>query len=106
MPIGDFVNVDLELAIDRIAPKASLFANGLDRLEIDPDRMGGAPVFIGTRLPVHHIGLMYKNGAPKEEILEDYPALSDADVEFSKLFVEANPPRGRPAKLKGTAAAS
>lgn len=102
LPISAHVNLDLKPAVDRITPKAELFAKGLDRIETDPERLGGAPVFIGTRLPVHHIGMMYMNGASKPEILEDYPPITDDDVEFAKLYVEANPPKGRPRKEKAS----
>lgn len=99
--IDETLFVDLKPAADRIHWTAALYSSGLDnRIERDPERMGGAPVFKGTRIPVRHIGLMANNGAPIEEILEDYPELEKEDIEFARLFVEANPLMGRPSKRK------
>lgn len=100
LPLGELINVDLLPAVERIMGKAEIYSHGLDRIERDKDRMGGAPVFKKTRIPVHHIGRMYRNGAPIAEILEDYPPLTTEDVQFADLFVEANPQTGRPHKAK------
>jgi uncharacterized protein (DUF433 family) len=99
--IDETLLVDLKPGADRIHCAAALYSSGLDnRIERDPDRMGGAPVFRGTRIPVRHIGLMANAGVPMEEILEDYPELDKEDIEFARLFVEANPLMGRPSKRR------
>jgi uncharacterized protein (DUF433 family) len=93
-----FLSVDIKPAVDRIDHTAALYARGLERVVSDPDRMGGAPVFAGTRLPVRHIGLMCERGAPPAEVLEDYPELTADDLEFARLYAKANPVIGRPAR--------
>jgi len=64
----------------------------------DPEIMGGAPVFRGTRIPVDLVATMSAEGASVEEILEGYPALSREQVELAPLYVAAFPRRGRPAR--------
>jgi uncharacterized protein (DUF433 family) len=66
------------------------------------DILGGEPVFPGSRLAVRHIGEMLARGASPDEVREDYPQLTERDVEFARLFTVAYPRIGRP---RGQAAA-
>jgi uncharacterized protein (DUF433 family) len=65
------------------------------RVSIDPEILGGEPTFSKTRLAVRHIGGLVLQDAI-DEIREDYPYLSDEDIEFAKLYTLAYPKRGRP----------
>jgi uncharacterized protein (DUF433 family) len=65
-------------------------------VESDPQIMRGAPVYKGTRIPVHAIADMLSQGATVAEILEGYPALTREKVELAPLYVKAFPRRGRP----------
>jgi uncharacterized protein (DUF433 family) len=78
--------------------RVNVFVRGRRRVSSDPNVVGGAPVFAGTRIPVRHVGLLARRQIPLEEILEDYPALDSRDVEFARLFVELRPDPGRPPK--------
>jgi uncharacterized protein (DUF433 family) len=98
LQLDAFLSVDIKPAVDRIDHTAAVYARGLERVDSDPDRMVGVPVFAGTRLPVRHIGLMCERGAPPADILEDYPELTADDLEFARLYAKANPVIGRPAK--------
>lgn len=62
----------------------------------DPEILRGAPVYKGTRIPVHPIADMLAQGAPIEEILEGYPALTREKVSLAPLYAKAFPRRGRP----------
>ena len=66
------------------------------------DVLGGEPVFPGSRLAVRHVGEMLARGADAAEVREDYPYLSERDIEFAGLFAVAYPRIGRP---RGQAAA-
>lgn len=66
------------------------------------DILGGEPVFPGSRLAVRHIGEMLARGADLAEVREDYPELTERDIEFARLFAVAYPRIGRP---RGQAAA-
>jgi len=65
-------------------------------VESDPEIMRGAPVYRGTRIPVHAIADMLSQGATVAEILEGYPALTREKVELAPMYVKAFPGRGRP----------
>jgi uncharacterized protein (DUF433 family) len=47
-----------------------------DLITIDPDILGGTPVFKGTRVPVRSLFEYLENDYSLEEILECFPSLS------------------------------
>ncbi len=65
-------------------------------VESDPEIMRGAPVYRGTRIPVHAIADRLSQGATVAEILEGYPALTREKVELAPMYVKAFPRRGHP----------
>ncbi|MBX3162580.1 MAG: DUF433 domain-containing protein [Deltaproteobacteria bacterium] len=79
-------------AIDTLIREFATWKAGLVQRD---DILGGEPVFPGTRLSVRHIGTKAQRGA-RAEILEDYPDLSERDVELARRFVVAYPRVGRP----------
>ena len=81
---------------EELLDKVERFAAWKARMVEDPDIMGGATVFPGTRLTVRHIGGMLERGIDPQEIREDYPELTEEDLSFSRLFVRAYPKVGRP----------
>ena len=58
--------------------------------------LGGEPTFPQSRLAVRHVGGMLLKGASKDELLDDYPYLTDVDIEFAPLYTRAYPRVGRP----------
>ncbi len=52
----------------------------MNRIEIDPKKLGGKPVIKGTRIPVYLILEMLAEGMKIEEILKEYPELTEDDV--------------------------
>lgn len=65
-------------------------------VESDPELMRGAPVYRGTRIPVHAIADMLSQRATVAEILEGYPALTRENIELAPMYAKAFPRRGRP----------
>jgi uncharacterized protein (DUF433 family) len=94
--IDNFVSIELGKACKEVKPRVNLYLEGLERVEENPNILGGAAVFRGSRLSVLHIGKMADRGVNLAEILEDYPALTEEDVEFAKLYYRAHPTVGRP----------
>jgi len=45
-------------------------------INIDPETMGGTPVFTGTRVPVQTLFDYIEGGEDLNEFLEDYPSVS------------------------------
>lgn len=90
------------LVVDVPASRSAL-AQGLRRLHrakrmvvCDPEVMGGSPVIRGTRIPVHDIADMRKQGASVAEVLKGYPALSEKNVDDAVFYARAFPRKGRP----------
>ena len=54
--------------------------SAIDRITIDPAVCGGRPCIRGIRIGVKDILDLLAAGATREEILEDYPYLEDADI--------------------------
>lgn len=54
--------------------------NFLEHIEINPEKRFGKPVVKGTRISVHDVLNWLANGVSKEEILEDFPELSDEKI--------------------------
>lgn len=46
----------------------------------DPNRLGGAPCFTGTRVPVQTLFEFIEDGAPLEEFLRGFPNVSREHV--------------------------
>jgi uncharacterized protein (DUF433 family) len=87
---------DVTDRIDRfLAWKRKLVAS--DRI------LGGEPVFPKSRLAVRHVGGMLLSGASIDEVREDYPYLSDDDLEFASMYTRAYPPIGRPRERQAPA---
>ncbi len=47
-------------------------------VNIDPETMGGTPVFIGTRVPIQTLFDYMEGGDDLNEFLNDYPTVSKA----------------------------
>lgn len=46
------------------------------RVVSDPEILGGTPVFVGTRVPVHILFEHLEAGDPLEVFLQDFPSVS------------------------------
>jgi uncharacterized protein (DUF433 family) len=53
----------------------------LERISVDPHVMGGVPCISGTRIPVVTIAGRHQDGRSVEEMLADYPQLTEPDVQ-------------------------
>ena len=54
--------------------------NAYERISIDPTVCHGQACIKGTRIPVHLILRMLANGDRVENILDEYPSLTLADI--------------------------
>lgn len=52
----------------------------LERITIEPGKCGGRPCIRGTRMRVSDVLELLANGAPMDEVLEDYPTLEREDI--------------------------
>lgn len=49
-------------------------------VHIDPEIMGGTPVFKGTRVPIETLFDYIEGGEPLSEFLEDFPTVTQEQV--------------------------
>ena len=92
------------LKVDLIEPRREVMerVKQLRRAErvvtVDPEIMGGNPVFRGTRVPVHLIDEKLRLGETVERLCEDYPRVSEEMIRLASIYAAAHPLRGRPRK--------
>ena len=90
------VVVELDGVIQNVEERLSLLSSIQERVEVDPEIRGGEPVFRGTRIPIYAIARKQVLGSSREELLEDYPKLTEDDLELATRYAELYPRRGRP----------
>ena len=57
-----------------------------ERIVIDEKILGGKPVIKGTRIPVYVIIEMIANGLSINDVLKEYPELSEEDVKAALKY--------------------
>jgi uncharacterized protein (DUF433 family) len=45
-------------------------------IEVDPEKMSGTPVFVGTRVPVNHLFEYLEQGETLDEFLRQFPSVT------------------------------
>jgi uncharacterized protein (DUF433 family) len=63
----------MPLTLDQKGDAAALLASLIER---DPERLGGVPVFRGTRVPVRSLFDHLKAGDSLETFLDDFPGVT------------------------------
>ena len=58
----------------------------LDRIEVDPGKLGGKPVVRGTRIPVSLVVELVALGMSTDEIIREYPELTEEDIRAALLY--------------------
>ena len=58
----------------------NLMVNYLEHIEVNPEKRFGRPVIKGTRITVYDMLNFLANGQQIEEILDDFPELTQADI--------------------------
>lgn len=91
-----FVAVDLTRFVRSIAERRERLSAAERLISISPLILSGTPVIKGTRVPVHDVAALAAAGTATDEILETYPGLTAEQIEFTALYAQANPSRGRP----------
>ena len=94
--VSGSLTLKVEEAAAQVIDLLRRFAAWRDSLPRTPEILGGPPVFPGSRLAVSHIGGMLEHGEPPAAIQEDYPFLTDEDLELARVYARAYPHVGRP----------
>ena len=56
------------------------------RISSDPDILHGKPCIKGTRIPVHLIVSLVAEGETVENIIKDYPSLTQEDIKAALRY--------------------
>jgi len=62
----------------------------LDRITIEPDKMGGQPCIRGLRLTVRRVLEIMATYPDREELFREYPSLEEEDLRQALAFAAAN----------------
>lgn len=60
----------------------------MERIESNPDILGGKPVIKGTRIPVYQILKLLAAGYTINKVAEDYPDITKEDVKAAIEYAE------------------
>lgn len=60
-------------------------------VSLNPDVMGGRPVFVGTRVPIDIVVGSLDEGSTFDQLREAWPFLSEEHVRQARAFLAANP---------------
>jgi uncharacterized protein (DUF433 family) len=88
------VTVTLEDAVADVRRRLAQVRRARRYVSIRPDVRAGEPVVRGTRVPVHVLADLSDQGASREELLEDYPAVAPEALDAALLYARLHPRRG------------
>ncbi len=86
------LSLDVRALAEDVRRGVARLARARQMAEVDDRVLGGAPCFMGTRIPIHDIAAMLANGDPVAEI---DPMLTEKQIRAAPLYAEAYPRRGR-----------
>jgi uncharacterized protein (DUF433 family) len=93
---GGFLKIDLREPRRELATSLRDLRRARRLVNVDPEIMGGSPVFRGTRVPVHSVAMMLEKGDTVEGLLEGYPSLTAEMIRLAPIYANAYPLQGRP----------
>lgn len=101
--IIEFKDLSLNVTreINEVSARILLVGAAEDSITVDPEIMGGIPVFRGSRLPIETAITSMDAGVTLDEMIEDYPFLDADRVELARLYLRLHPRTGRPRKTSG-----
>lgn len=92
----DFLTIDLAPFVRNMVERLASLEAARAMVVSSPDILGGTPVIRGTRIPVHDVAASVNAGHSLDNILGAYPILKEKQVDLARIYVDANPSRGRP----------
>lgn len=98
------VDVQVEPEVRALEEKLAQIEEARTFVVTDPEVRAGEPVVRGTRIPVHVLADLARQGADHGELLEDYPALTREGLDAALLYARMYPRRGRPRRAPWKAA--
>ena len=100
------VRVTTSGAVQAVRRRLAQLRRARRHVVVDPAVRAGEPVVRGTRVPVHMLADLAAQGAPREELLADYPGVSPEALDAALLYARLHPRRGPRKRAPWHAAAS
>lgn len=88
------VTVSLGEAVSVVRQRLAKVWRARRHVSVRADVRAGEPVVRGTRVPVYVLADLTAQGASREELLEDYPAVAPDALEGALLYAQLHPRRG------------
>jgi uncharacterized protein (DUF433 family) len=92
------VSIDIGSFVSKAIDRMKVIERAQKLITVDPEILGGTPVFAGTRVPVDTVVASLKKGIDRNRILGAYPSLTDEHLDAARVYSEVYPRRGRPTK--------
>jgi uncharacterized protein (DUF433 family) len=96
---GGLIKIDLRQPRREIAASMRDLRRARRMVVTDPEILGGDPVFRGTRVPVHLVAELLRQGSKPAELIESYPRLTADTIQLAPIYAAAYPLRGPKRKL-------
>jgi len=90
------LELDVTSEVQALTERLARIEQAREFVSVDPEVRAGEPVVRGTRIPVSVLADLERQGASREELLEDYPALTAESLEAALFYAQLYPRRGRP----------
>ena len=90
------LELDVTSVVEALTERLARIEQAREFVCVDPEVRAGEPVVRGTRIPVSVLADLERQGATREELLEDYPALTAESLEAALFYAQLYPRRGRP----------
>lgn len=90
------VEVDLALYVADVFTRVAAVHQSDALVTASPDIMGGAAVFVGTRVPLDMVMGSVAAGIGMDRLQASYPFLTHAHIQAAQVYQAIHPRRGRP----------
>ena len=95
----DTLTVELTQYVETASRRAGRVSEASQHIIEDPQVLGGAPCFVGTRVPVANVLAARQQGMSFDELQAAWPFLTAQLLEDAEVFMKAHPRPGRPRRL-------
>ena len=93
------VEIDLAPDVAEVCARAKDVAQADSLVSVDPDVLGGTPVFAGTRVPIDSVLASADASIDPARLHASYPFLTQAHIDAARTYAVVHPRRGRPRRL-------
>lgn len=95
------VSIDLGSFVTNAVTRVREIEKARNLVMSDPEILGGAPVFAGTRVPIDTVVGSLNKGISRRRVLDAYPSLTEEHLEAARVYSGIHPRRGRPIRSSG-----